>query len=131
MRESHTLESLACEVAALARVAGVNGLRIEVLDDPQASPVSPIRDDVVEAVTAAIRERFPTLSAIPAMAAYGTDGKEIRAGGIPTYGVSGLFMKDSDQFAHGLNERVLVRTFFGALEHWQVLLTRLAGRPAT
>jgi len=116
--------------ATLVRVAGLDGLKIEVLDDPQASPVSPIRADIVDAVTAAIQVRFPGLSAIPAMAAYGTDGKEIRAGGIPTYGVSGLFMKDSDQFAHGLNERVSVRTFFGALEHWRVLLTRLAGRPA-
>ena len=64
------------------------------------------------------------------MAPYGTDGKEIRAGGIPTYGVMGLFYKDSDQFAHGLNERVTVRGFYGALEHWHVMLTRLAGRPA-
>lgn len=27
---------------------------------------------------------------------------------IPSYGVSPLFMKDSDRFAHGLNERVPV-----------------------
>ena len=115
--------------ATLARVADTKGLKIEVLDDPQASPVSPVRADVVDAVTAAIQTSFPSLTAIPAMAAYGTDGKETRAAGIPTYGVSGLFMKDSDQFAHGLNERVTVRTFFGALEHWDVLLKKLAGKP--
>ncbi len=81
--------------------------------------------------------RFPVmvndaiLLYLKATAAYGTDGKEIRAAGIPTYGVAGLFMKDSDQFAHGLNERVQVRSFFGALDHWKALLTRLAGHPAT
>jgi acetylornithine deacetylase/succinyl-diaminopimelate desuccinylase-like protein len=64
------------------------------------------------------------------MAPYGTDGKEIRAGGIPTYGVMGLFIKNSDQFAHGLNERVPVRGFYGALEHWYTILHKLAGRPA-
>lgn len=117
--------------ATLARVAGVPALKIAVLDDPQASPVSPIRPDVVAAVTAAVQGRFPELTPIPAMAAYGTDGKETRAGGIPTYGVAGLFMRDSDQFAHGLNERVMVRSFFGALEHWDILLKRLAGRPTT
>ena len=91
--------------------------------------MSPIRADIVEAVTAAIQARYPTLKAIPAMAPYGTDGKETRAAGIPTYGISGLFMKDSDQFAHGLNERVTVRTFFGALEHWDIILKGLAGKP--
>jgi acetylornithine deacetylase/succinyl-diaminopimelate desuccinylase-like protein len=116
--------------ATLAGVASLPGLKIQVLDDPTASPVSPIRADVVDAVTAAVQARYPGLVTIPAMAAYGTDGKETRAGGIPTYGVSGMFMKDSDQFAHGLNERVLVRSFFGALEHWHFLITRLAGRPA-
>lgn len=115
--------------ATLARVADTKGLKIEVLDDPQASPVSPIRADIVDAVTAAIQTRYPKITAIPAMAAYGTDGKETRAAGIPTYGISGMFMKDSDQFAHGLNERVTVRTFFGALEHWDVILKRLAGKP--
>jgi acetylornithine deacetylase/succinyl-diaminopimelate desuccinylase-like protein len=117
--------------ATLARVAGLPAMKIEVLDDPRASPASPIRDDVVEAVSAAVHARFPGVPVIPSMAAYGTDGKEIRAAGIPTYGVAGLFMKDGDQFAHGLNERVQVRSFFGALDHWKILLTRLAGHPAT
>jgi hypothetical protein len=40
----------------------------------------------------------------------------------------GLFIKDEDQFAHGLNERVQVDQFFGAQEYWKVLLTRLAGK---
>ena len=57
-----------------------------------------------------------------------TSGLHTRRAGIPTYGVMGVFMKDSDQFAHGLNERVRVREFFGAQEYWKVLLTRLAGR---
>ncbi len=40
----------------------------------------------------------------------------------------GLFIKGEDEFAHGLDERVPVRAFFGALEHWNVLLKALAGR---
>ncbi len=116
--------------ATLVRVADAPGLEIEVLGAPTASPASPIRDDVVEAARAAVEARYPGTPIIPYMAPYATDGREIRAGGIPTYGVMGLFIKDSDQFAHGLNERVSVRGFFGALEHWQVMLNELAGRPA-
>jgi len=36
-------------------------------------------------------------------------------------------MKPSDDYAHGLNERVPVDSIPGALEHWHVLLTELAG----
>lgn len=112
--------------ATLARVAATEGLTVTVLDQPTASPTSPLRDDVMAAVTAAVEARFPGTPVIPYMAPYGTDGKETRAAGIPTYGVMGLFIKDSDQFAHGLNERVPVASLFGALEHWHVLLTTLA-----
>jgi carboxypeptidase PM20D1 len=51
-----------------------------------------------------------------------------RAAAARVYGVMGIFIKDSDMFAHGLNERVRVREFFGAQEYWKSLLTRLAGR---
>ena len=56
---------------------------------------------------------------------------EVRAAGIPTYGIMGLFMKDDDIFAHGLNERVPVRAFFDGLEYWKTVLTRLSGRRAS
>ena len=59
------------------------------------------------------------------MAAYGTDGKETRIAGMPTYGVSGLFMREEDMFAHGLNERVPVRSFFTALDYWHQVLTSI------
>ncbi|MDA0311652.1 MAG: M20/M25/M40 family metallo-hydrolase [Gemmatimonadetes bacterium] len=116
--------------ATLERVAATTQLTIQVIGDPKASPASPIRADIVDAVTAAVEARYPGIPIIPYMAPYGTDGKETRAGGIPTYGVMGVFIKDSDQFAHGLNERVSVREFYGGLEHWYTILGKLAGRPA-
>ena len=114
--------------ATLGKVAGLPGLGIKVLGDPLPSPASPLRDDVVEAVTAAVAARYAGTKVIPMMAPYGTDGLHTRSAGIPTYGVMGIFIKDSDMFAHGLNERVRVREFFGAQEYWKTLLTRLAGR---
>lgn len=114
--------------ATLEQVAATPGLKVVTLDDPQPSPASPLREDVVEAVTTAVRTRYPGVPVIPLMAPYGTDGLQTRAAGIPTYGVMGLFGKDRDQFAHGLNERVRVREFFGSLEYWRELLSLLAGR---
>jgi acetylornithine deacetylase/succinyl-diaminopimelate desuccinylase-like protein len=103
-------------------------IEFTVLGEPLASAASPIREDVHSAVTAAVHARFPGTPIIPYQAPYGTDGKELRAAGIPTYGVMGLFIQEGDEFAHGLDERVEVRSFFGALEHWRVLLGELAGR---
>lgn len=101
-------------------------VQIQVLDHPRASPASPIRDDVIVAVTRGVDAIRPGTPVIPLMAPYGTDGKEFRLAGIPTYGIMGLFMKDSDQFAHGLNERVPVRSFFDGLEFWYAVLIQLA-----
>ena len=112
----------------LKEVAGNPELEIRVLGDPLPSPASPMRDDVRSAVAEAVESRYPGVAIIPYMAPYGTDGKEMRAAGIPTYGVSGLFMKADEVFAHGLDERVPVRTFFEALDHWHRILTNLAGR---
>ncbi len=36
--------------------------------------------------------------------------------------------KSSDEFAHGLNERIPVAAFYAGLDHWYTLLTALAGR---
>jgi acetylornithine deacetylase/succinyl-diaminopimelate desuccinylase-like protein len=103
-------------------------VQIKVMGDPEASPASPLRDDVMEAVTRGVEKIRPGTPVIPFMAPYGTDGKAIRQEGIPTYGVMGIFMKDSDQFAHGLNERVPVRSFYDSLEFWHAVLEKLAGR---
>ena len=67
-----------------------------------------MRQDVLEAVTRAVRASYPGVRLVPDQASYYTDGGVFRAAGIPTYGVSGMFLKDSDSFAHGLNERMPV-----------------------
>ena len=62
------------------------------------------------------------------MAPYATDGMVTRVAGIPTYGTMGVFIRPEDEFAHGLNERVPVRSFYEGLDHWYGILKRL-GRP--
>jgi acetylornithine deacetylase/succinyl-diaminopimelate desuccinylase-like protein len=114
--------------ATLQRVAGNPSLQIVTLDEPRAGPSSELNEEVVSAVSGSVHARYPDIPIIPYMAAYATDGNETRIAGMPTYGVMGLFTREEDEFSHGLNERVLVREFFGALEHWHRILTTLAGR---
>ena len=113
--------------AKLMEVAGNEALEIETLDDPKASPASPLNEEVTAAVTKAVHKMHPDIPIIPYMAPYATDGKHMRLAGMPTYGVIGMFIRDEDEFAHGLNERVQVDVFFGALEYWHDMLTDLAG----
>lgn len=113
--------------AELRRVVANPALEMRVLGNPVAGPASPIRADVMEAVSAGVEAIRPGTPILPYLAPYGTDGMHLRRAGIPTYGILGLFMKDSDHFAHGLNERVPVRGFFDGLEFWHVVLRRIAG----
>lgn len=114
--------------ATLERVVENDQLQIQVLGDPEESLTSPLREDVIAAVTKAVHARFPNTPIIPFMTAGGTVGQPVRAAGIPTYGIMGLFMRDEDDFSHGLNERVPVSSFYGALEFWHFLLIELAGQ---
>ena len=90
------------------------------------APASPLRADVLAAVTKAVHARYPGLPIAPGMSAGATDSMFFRALGVPAYGVGGAFMKASDDFAHGLNERVPVTTIDGALFQWESILKVLA-----
>lgn len=115
--------------ATLFDVAGNPALSIVTLDEPRAGPASELNEEVLGAVSDSVHARYPGIPIIPYMAAYATDGRETRLAGMPTYGVMGLFIREEDQFSHGLNERVPVEQFFGALEHWYRILHTLAGEP--
>jgi acetylornithine deacetylase/succinyl-diaminopimelate desuccinylase-like protein len=113
--------------AELQRVVG-NGVDVTLAGRARDSLASPMRPDVLEAVTRAVHASYPGVRIVPDQAPYYTDGAVFRAAGIPTYGVSGMFLKDSDSFAHGLNERMPVDAFYNGLTHWYVLMKELAGR---
>jgi carboxypeptidase PM20D1 len=126
-----------CRVFPGVSYAEVQKTLTEVVADPAVeitlpgsgsvvSDASPLRADVMNAVTKAVHARYPGLSIVPSMSAGATDSMHFRALGVPSYGVSGLFMKDSDEFAHGLDERVPIVAIDGALAHWDSVLEALA-----
>jgi acetylornithine deacetylase/succinyl-diaminopimelate desuccinylase-like protein len=110
----------------LQKAAGP-GVTVAVVGKPEPSDASPLRPDVLAAVEKAVHARHPGVPVAPYQESGGTDGRLFRAAGIPTYGVGETFIKDSDQFAHGLNERIPVASFYDGLEHWAVLVKELAG----
>jgi carboxypeptidase PM20D1 len=113
--------------ATIAKVIADPQARIERQNDGAIDAgASPLRPDVLAAVTKAVQARYPGLSVVPTMSAGATDSMFFRALGVPAYGIGAAFMKSSDDFAHGLNERVPVATIDGALFQWESVLKDLA-----
>jgi acetylornithine deacetylase/succinyl-diaminopimelate desuccinylase-like protein len=109
------------------------GPKVEVTPDPNyigvSTPVSPLRPDVLKAVTKAI-QRFhgPAMHVYAVMSTGASDGSFFRAQGIPVYDVDGSWgISPDDERAHGLDERIPVRAMYDDVLYWEMLLRDLAG----
>jgi acetylornithine deacetylase/succinyl-diaminopimelate desuccinylase-like protein len=114
--------------AALKQVVDNDAIEFKQLQEATESPISRLRPDVTAAVSKAVRARYPGVKVIAYMESGGTDGMHFRKAGIPTWAVSGIFMNPDEMYAHGLNERVPIEAFYGALDHWSIILKELAGK---
>jgi acetylornithine deacetylase/succinyl-diaminopimelate desuccinylase-like protein len=111
----------------LAAAIADPAVKIEVRGNPEASPVSEMRPDVMAAITRAVHKDYPGVMVVPYLESGGTDGKVYRIAGIPTFATSGLFGKPSEMFAHGLNERLPVASFYRGLDHIYRVAVDLGG----
>jgi acetylornithine deacetylase/succinyl-diaminopimelate desuccinylase-like protein len=112
--------------AELERVVADPAVKVTTGQEWVSTPASPLRPDVMAAVTKAVAAAHPGIKPVPGMDAGASDSVYYRALGIPSYGVGGLFMRGEDVFIHGLNERIPVAAIAPALVHWRTLITELA-----
>lgn len=115
------------EVASQLQALVGQKVEVSLIGEPHYSEGSPLRKDVVDAVTASVHARHPGIPIIPIQESGATDGIFYRAAGIPTYGISETFIRPQDQFAHGLDERIPVSSYYDGLEHWYRIVKTLAG----
>ena len=64
---------------------------------------------------------------MPSLSTGATDSRFLRNVGIPCYGISGLFTDPADNRAHGLNERIPVKSLDDGQEFLYRLIRVLAG----
>jgi acetylornithine deacetylase/succinyl-diaminopimelate desuccinylase-like protein len=108
------------------------GPKIEVKPDPNyigvPTPASPMRPDVLKAVTAAIQKfHGPQMHVYPVMSTGASDGSFFRAKGIPVYDIDGSWgISPIDERAHGLDERIPVRAMYDDVLHWEMIIRSLA-----
>ena len=115
-------------LAELKAIAGP-GVTVERKDDYVASLASPLRPDVVAAVTKAVTTLHPGMPVAPEMSTGASDARPFRVAGIPVYGVGGVWVRvPVDLRAHGKDERLPVKALDDSVKHWMILTQEMAGK---
>ncbi|MGI4879244.1 MAG: hypothetical protein ACRYG4_17350, partial [Janthinobacterium lividum] len=106
-------------MAELARVAAEPVVTFkDVSEGSVASGASPMRADFIGAVTRGLNTVYPGVPVFPSQASGASDSMWFRYHNVASYGASPLFLKGSDDFAHGLNEREPVANIAPAITYY-------------
>jgi acetylornithine deacetylase/succinyl-diaminopimelate desuccinylase-like protein len=98
----------------------------DVTEGSVPSDASPLRPDYVAAVEKALGKVYPGVPVFPAMASGASDSMWFRYHGVPSYGSSPVFIKDSEDFSHGLNERTPIANIRPAITYYLSLIPDLS-----
>ena len=114
-------------MAELARaVANPNVTFKDVTEGTVPTDASPMRPDFIAAVTDAMAAAYPGVPVFPSMASGASDSMWFRSHGVPSYGASPTFLKPSDDFSHGLNERMPVANIAPGINYYLLVLRALS-----
>jgi acetylornithine deacetylase/succinyl-diaminopimelate desuccinylase-like protein len=119
-------------MAAIARAVNDTGIKITYTlpSTPKFGRApTPVDPQLLDAATDLTTRMWGNIPVIPTMSTGATDGAYLRAGGIPTYGLSGLFMQAGESNAHGRDEKLRVRSFYEGLDFLDQLVRRVAVAP--
>lgn len=92
------------------------------------APASPRDDRLVASFEKALFKAWGRMPVVPMQSSGASDSMWYRALGVPSYGASATFMKESDDYAHGLNERVPLVNIRPGLTYYLTLLRDLASK---
>jgi acetylornithine deacetylase/succinyl-diaminopimelate desuccinylase-like protein len=112
-----------CRIFPGVAIEDVRQMLARVLADPQITVTTVLPSDPVvlpPPLTAAImkpieqvtRQFYPGIEVVPVLQAAGTDAIYLAESGIPTYGLSGMFVDPDLGNIHGLNERIRVQSLY-------------------
>jgi acetylornithine deacetylase/succinyl-diaminopimelate desuccinylase-like protein len=105
-------DSIENVLLTLKKVITDDQVAVTIKEDEGASPASPMRPDIMKVFNRLTDEMWPGVVTLPSMAVGASDGRYLRAAGIPIYSLSGLFNERDDVRAHGRDERMPVKSFF-------------------
>lgn len=120
-------DSVEYVLETLNRVAADAEVKISLSSTPEKGPPSELRKDILDAAAKLTARIWPSARVLPIMVMGATDGLYLRAAGIPTYGIQGIFMDRDDMRMHGRDERLRVKSFEDGTTFLYGLVKELAG----
>jgi acetylornithine deacetylase/succinyl-diaminopimelate desuccinylase-like protein len=112
-----------CRIFPGVAIAEVRQALMNVLADPEisvttiepADPVvrpPPLTAAILKPIEQVTHRIYPGIEVVPVLQAAGTDAVYLAESGIPTYGISGMFVDPDLGNVHGLNERIRVQSLY-------------------
>jgi acetylornithine deacetylase/succinyl-diaminopimelate desuccinylase-like protein len=109
-----TMQTLSGDQLIAQLTAAIGDPEVKVLIEKrrESSPGLELSDDVMGPIRRTAQKMWPGIAIVPAMGAGANDGRFLLAIGIPTYGVSGMLGVPGEANAHGLNEKIRVKSLY-------------------
>lgn len=110
----------------LVRVIADDSVRVTPIEDGKPGTASPLMPAIMMPVEKVTTRLWPGVPVIPQMETGATDGWRLRDAGIPTYGLSSVFLDVDDVRAHGRDERIMVKSFYEGVDYMYALVREVA-----
>ena len=97
--------------AKLGELAADPAIAISAVGEPSPVGNAPqLKASILDPVRHVAETIWPGVAIVPTMSTGATDGRFLNAIGVPTYGLSGMFHDAEGSHAHGLDERIRVKS---------------------
>jgi acetylornithine deacetylase/succinyl-diaminopimelate desuccinylase-like protein len=116
--------------ATLERVVNDTTIKITLMRESREKfgvAPDPIEPTLLASATMLTKQTWGDIPVIPTMSTGATDGRFLRAVGIPTYGVSGIFSVPGENNAHGRDEKMRTKSYYDGLDFLYQLVKQVSG----
>lgn len=102
-------------------------VKVSIVRRRDGSSPPELTDEVMNPIRATAKKMWPGVPIVPLMTAGATDGRFFMNAGIPTYGMSGMFSTAGETNAHGLNEKIRVKSLYEGRDFLETVIRAYVG----
>jgi acetylornithine deacetylase/succinyl-diaminopimelate desuccinylase-like protein len=128
MLPGHTMEETQAVLQNMLHDQGI-GVTLGRNSEPAGPPPPPLTAQIMGPVQHVAARMWPHIPIVPEMTAGATDGRYMNAAGVPTYGLSGMFSIPGENNAHGLNEKMRVKSLYDGRDFLGAVVREYAMQP--
>jgi acetylornithine deacetylase/succinyl-diaminopimelate desuccinylase-like protein len=112
--------------ALLTKTLADPAIKVSVITPALPGPESVADTKLLGKLQSVVTSMWPTVPVVPDMDSGASDSKFTRAAGIPSFGITGMFIDMDDVRAHGRDERILIDNFYQDVEFTYRLMKSLS-----